>query len=165
MIDKKVCYVGVPLQNELVEKTEKSNKSSTEAKIYTIPRFSDMRGSLNALELGKQIPFLVKRVFYAYDTPSSVIRGEHAHKKCHQFLIPLSGSLNVIADDGQNRDEFTLDSPSKGLYLPPGIWGVQYKHQSNTILLVLASHEYDKDDYIRDYSVFINYIKNKSRHD
>jgi hypothetical protein len=160
-----VGYVGVPLQSESIEGKEESNKSLTLARMYAIPSFSDMRGSLSVIEWEKQMPFLVKRVFYAYDTPTSEVRGEHAHKECHQFLIAISGSVNVITDDGTIRHEFVLDSPSKGLYLPPGIWGVQYKHQANTILLVLASHEYDKNDYIRDYSDFMSYITSKRPHD
>jgi len=160
-----VGYVGVALQNESIEKREGRNKSSTEARLYAIPSFSDMRGSLSVIEWERQMPFQAKRVFYAYDTPTSEVRGEHAHKACHQFLVAISGSVNVIADDGTIRDEFVLDSPSKGLYLPPGIWGVQYKHQPNTILLVLASHAYDKDDYIRDYNTFMNYKMGQRPHD
>lgn len=145
--------------SSLGEKTAYLGK--TGAKIYPISSFSDMRGSLSVLEWEKQVPFLVKRLFYTYDTISTKVRGEHAHKECHQFLIAVSGSLSVIADNGTDREEFMLDSPAKGLHLPSGIWGIQYKHKPGTVLLVLASHEYDKADYIRDYDEFVLYKKSK----
>jgi acetyltransferase-like isoleucine patch superfamily enzyme len=160
-----VGYVGVSPQKEVGENKNLSTAHSTTAKLYEIPNFADVRGSLGVVTLEEQVPFQVRRLFYTYDAPSSKVRGEHAHKECHQFLIVVSGRLNVVADDGANRDEFVLDSPSKGLYLPPGLWAVQYKHQLNTVLLVLASHEYDEADYIRDYSAFINYKQGKFSHD
>jgi acetyltransferase-like isoleucine patch superfamily enzyme len=160
-----VGYVGVASQNEMCGEAGVNSAPKTTATMREIPSYSDMRGSLSVIEWEKQMPFQVRRIFYTYATHSSKVRGEHAHKKCHQFLIAVSGSVNVIADDGTNRDEFVLDSPSKGLYLPPGLWGIQYKHEINTVLLVLASHEYDKDDYIRDYSDFVNYKKDKGRYD
>jgi len=82
---------------------------------------------------------------------SSQVRGEHAHRKCHQFLICAHGKVHVVADDGTNREEFVLDDPTLGVYLPPGVWGLQYKHSPDAVLLVFASHYYDASDYIRDY--------------
>jgi hypothetical protein len=133
----------------------------TAACLYDIPHFSDQRGDLTVIEWEKQVPFKVKRLFYTYNTPAEKIRGEHAHKECHQFLIAVAGRVNVIVDDGKATQEFVLDSPSLGLYLPAGVWGIQHGHQPGTVLLVLASHEYDHRDYIRNYDEFIKYIHSK----
>lgn len=121
---------------------------------YKMPRIVDNRGSLTVGEFGKTIPFFVKRYFMVFDVPSIEMRGEHAHKECHQFLICVRGSCAVIADDGENRQEFTLNQPDVGIYLPPMTWGIQYKYSEDAILLVFASHYYDASDYIRDYSEF-----------
>ncbi|MFA6816647.1 MAG: WxcM-like domain-containing protein [Lentisphaeria bacterium] len=132
-------------------------KTATGAKLYEVPSFSDIRGDLSVLEFEKLLPFAVKRIFYTYGVSSSEIRGEHAHKKCEQFLIALNGTLHVIVDDAVNREEFVLDSPTVGLHLPAGCWGIQYKHSPECILLVLASEKYDATDYIRDYDEFLSY--------
>jgi len=135
--------------------------AETGAQLYPIPSFSDMRGDLSVLELKKILPFPVVRIFYVYGVKSSLIRGEHAHKKCEQFLIAINGSLHVIVDDATHRNEFVLDSPSQGLYLPAGCWGTQYRHSEDCILLVLASLEYAADDYIRNYDEFLEYKRKK----
>lgn len=111
----------------------------------------DLRGDLTVGEFETQIPFSVKRYFIVYNVPGKEVRGEHAHKKCHQYLICVKGSVSVAVDDGTNRDEYLLDSPTMGLYLPPMIWGEQYNYSEDAVLLVFASHYYDVDDYIRDY--------------
>lgn len=127
---------------------------------YDIPYFEDDRGALNVLEIGKELPFECKRVFYTYTVPGGQVRGEHAHKECEQFLISIRGSVSVLVDDGKgNRDEIILDSPSKGLWLPSGRWGEQYGHSPDCILLVLASAEYDDKDYIRTYDEFLKFKK------
>jgi len=118
------------------------------------PRIPDIRGSLSFGEFERNIPFLPKRYFIVYDVPSLETRGEHAHKKCHQFLICIRGSCSVVADDGVNRQEFLLDKPDIGLYLPPLVWGIQYNYSSDAVLLVFTSDFYDSSDYIRDYSEF-----------
>lgn len=125
---------------------------------YDIPYFVDDRGALNVLEISKELPFECKRIFYTYTVPQGQVRGEHAHKKCEQFLIALRGSVSVLVDDGAgHRDEIMLDSPSKGLWLPSGRWGEQYGHSPDCILLVLTSMEYDGDDYIRTYEDFLQW--------
>ena len=115
----------------------------------------DARGDLSAGEVGRDIPFEIQRYFLVYGVPSLEQRGEHAHRACHQFLVAVTGSLHVIADDGVNREEFVLDAPSKGLYLPPMVWGIQYRHTADAVLMVLASQPYDAADYIRDYQDFL----------
>jgi len=121
---------------------------------HTFPLITDLRGSLSVGEFDKEIPFEVKRYFTVFGVPNKEVRGEHAHKECHQFLICLHGSCNVLVDDGKNREEFVLDSPNKGVYLPPMTWGVQYQYSNDAVLMVFASHYYDADDYIRDYPTF-----------
>lgn len=111
----------------------------------------DLRGNLTAREVGKGLPFAPKRYFVVFDVPSRKVRGEHAHKKCLQFLVALRGSVSVVCDDGEHRQEFVLDSPEVGLYLPNMVWGIQYKYSEDSMLLVLASEEYDAADYVRDY--------------
>ena len=127
----------------------------TGARLYSIPHFGDMRGDLNVVEFGKTLPFEVKRIFYTYNVGSTDVRGEHAHKKCEQFLLAVKGSVKVIVDDGSAREEYLLDNPNTGLHLPSGCWGIQYCHSSDCVLLVLASMPYEADDYIREYSEFL----------
>lgn len=115
----------------------------------------DPRGDLTAGEVGRDIPFEVKRYFLVHQVPSMELRGEHAHRECHQFLVAVAGSLHVTADDGEHREDFVLDRPSLGLHLPPMVWGIQHRHTSGAVLLVLASHAYDSGDYIRDYGEFL----------
>lgn len=127
--------------------------------VHHLPLILDMRGSLTVGEFGQHIPFIPKRYFMVFDVPSKETRGEHAHRTCHQFLVCLKGSCSVLADDGKNRMEVLLDSPDKGVYLPPMVWGVEYKYTKDAMLLVFASDHYDADDYIRDYSEFIQLVK------
>ena len=101
------------------------------------------------------IPFEPKRWFLVYGVPSAETRGQHAHLRCHQFLVAASGSLRVMADDGTEREDFLLDRPDRGLFLPAMTWGVQYGYSSETVLLVVASEPYDATDYVRDYGEFL----------
>ncbi|NMM36584.1 MAG: isomerase [Glaciimonas sp.] len=127
-------------------------------RLYNFPLIKDPRGSLSVGEFQKQIPFDAKRYFLVFDVPSKELRGEHAHHACHQFLICVHGSCAVVADDGKVRQEFVLDGPNLGVYLPPLTWGIQYKYSSDAVLLVFASHNYDAKDYIRDYNEFLNLV-------
>ncbi len=123
--------------------------------IHKLPLILDLRGSLTVGEFEQHIPFLPKRYFMIFDVPSIETRGEHAHRICQQFLICARGSCVALIDDGVNRTEVELNSPDKGLYLPPMVWGVQYKYSKDALLLVFASHYYDSKDYIRIYSDFL----------
>lgn len=124
------------------------------ARLCALHEVRDARGNLSVAEVGRDLPFLVRRAFMVYDVPSAELRGAHAHHRCEQFLIAVKGSLQVTADDGAGRAEFTLDRPSLGLYLPPMVWGVQHRYSRDAVLLVLASDVYDSADYIRDYAEF-----------
>jgi acetyltransferase-like isoleucine patch superfamily enzyme len=124
-----------------------------------LPFFSDMRGSLTPIELGKGLPFLPARIFLVYNVDNSRIRGEHAHRVCEQFLVSVSGNVSVMLDDGFKRIEVKLDKPRLGLYLAPRVWGVQYKFSSDSVLMVAASHAYDSSDYIRNYDDFVKEVR------
>lgn len=127
----------------------------TDVSITRVPTIKDLRGDLLAREYGKDLPFVPERYFVVFDVPSKEVRGEHAHRVCKQFLVCLKGSVSVVCDDAVNRQEFVLDSPELGLYLPPMTWGIQYKYTADALLMVLASHAYDASDYIRDYPQFL----------
>ena len=126
--------------------------------LYRLPQVDDLRGNLSFGEVGEQVPFAVKRYFVVYGVPSKNIRGEHAHRALHQFLICVHGRCHVVADDGVNRQEFVLDRPSLGLHIPPMVWASQYKYSEDAVLLVLASESYDPASYIRDYSEFVQLV-------
>ncbi len=127
----------------------------TTSALVELPLVEDLRGLLSFGEIGRQVPFEVKRYFLVFGVSTARIRGEHSHKKLHQFLVCVHGSLSVAIDDGATRKEYLLDSPAKGLHLPPMVWGVFYGFSPDAVLLVLASDFYDPDDYIRDYNAFL----------
>jgi UDP-2-acetamido-3-amino-2,3-dideoxy-glucuronate N-acetyltransferase len=126
--------------------------------VHRLPVFADLRGSLSVGEFPAHVPFAPKRYFIVFDVPGKDVRGEHAHRRCQQFLVCLRGSLSVVVDDGQASEEVALDRPSIGLYLPPMIWAVQYRYSADALLLVFASDPYDASDYIRDYDEFLSAI-------
>jgi len=127
-------------------------------KLVELPLIPDLRGSLSFAEVGQSLPFEPKRYFIVFDVKSKEVRGEHAHRQLAEFLVCVKGSCAVVVDDGQNREEYLLDQPNMGIYLPPMIWRVHYKYSSDAVSLVLASDIYDPDDYIRDYDEFISLI-------
>ncbi len=127
--------------------------------LHRLPQVDDLRGNLSFGEIGDQVPFPVKRYFLVYGVASKDIRGEHAHRALHQFLICVHGRCHVVADDGENRQEFVLDRPSLGLHVPPMVWAIQYKYTEDAVLLALASDKYDPASYIRDYSEFLALVK------
>lgn len=124
------------------------------ATLHRLKTVVDMRGKLSVGEFEKDIPFQSKRYFVVYDVPSREVRGEHAHKVCHQFLVCLRGSVSVLLDDGRNRTEVLLDRPELGVFMPAMVWGTQYRYTDDAILLVFASEQYNSDDYIRSYEEF-----------
>ncbi|MBS1196942.1 MAG: lipopolysaccharide biosynthesis protein [Proteobacteria bacterium] len=127
--------------------------------LYHLPHIEDMRGSLSVGEFERSVPFLPRRYFLVFDVPSREIRGEHAHRLCHQFLLCVHGSCTVVADDGKNRQEFLLDRPNLGIHLPAMTWGTQYKYSEDAVLLVFASEYYDAADYIRNHDEFMALVK------
>jgi UDP-2-acetamido-3-amino-2,3-dideoxy-glucuronate N-acetyltransferase len=123
--------------------------------LHQLPTVLDMRGSLTFGEYETSLPFQPRRYFLVYDVPSRDIRGEHAHRECHQFLICVKGSCSVVVDDGRNRAEIRLDRPDIGLHISPMVWAIEYKYSQDAVLMVLASDIYKADDYIRDYDQFL----------
>lgn len=126
--------------------------------LYPLHKATDMRGSLVVAELARDLPFVPMRYFTVFDVPSRDVRGEHAHRECEQFLICLKGSVRAIVDDGATREEYLLNSPDVGLYMPAMTWGTQYAYSPDAVLAVFASLSYDSADYIRTYAEFADAI-------
>jgi UDP-2-acetamido-3-amino-2,3-dideoxy-glucuronate N-acetyltransferase len=157
-----ISYSGVTQSQAMAAPDSKRGVSKTIVKgvsRHLLPKIDDMRGALTVAEVHTNIPFEVQRLFLVYDVRNREIRGEHAHRRLHQFLMCVKGSCSVVADDGSNSMEFRLESPTQGLYLPPMTWTVQYKHSTDAALLVLASAPYDPADYIRDYAEFLHLVR------
>ena len=134
--------------------------SVSDCSVIELPKIENRSGNLTSIQNSIEIPFDIKRIFYLYDIPGGKDRGAHAHIECHQFLIAGSGSFDVLLDDGKSKKLVTLNQPYKGLHIPPGIWASEINFSSGSICLVLASHKYDEEDYIRNYKDYLK-IKNK----
>lgn len=164
---KIIGYVNTPSERtQSAPSTDPLQPSTTATQVngvtlHQMRTVPDMRGSLSAGEFLRDIPFTPQRYFLVFDVPTAETRGEHAHYQCHQFLIVVHGSVRVVADDGTHRQEFLLDHPSQGLYLPPMVWGIQYDYSPDAVLLVFASDYYDAADYIRDYEQFLIEVEPK----
>lgn len=125
-----------------------------DAKIIDLPKFLDARGNLSFAENFKQIPFEIKRTYWLYDVPGGESRGGHAYKENEEFIIALSGSFDVVLDDGINRKVFSLNRSYYGLYVPKGLWREMENFSTNAFALEFGSSPYDETDYIRDYQQF-----------
>ena len=123
-------------------------------KFIDLPKISDPRGSLTFVEGGNQIPFDIKRVYYLYDVPGGAERGGHAHKDLHQLIIAMSGSFDVVLDDGKKKKRIHLNRSYIGLYMCPMIWRTLDNFSSGSVCMVLASNKYDEADYYREYTEF-----------
>ena len=119
-------------------------------------KHSDKYGSLIALEEEREIPFIVKRVYYIYDVERNMRRGFHSHNKLEQVLICVSGSVKILVKTPYEEKIVLLDNPQKGLYIGPMIWREMFDFSQDAVLLVLASEHYDVDDYVRDYNEYVN---------
>ena len=126
-----------------------------DCKVVDLPKITDPRGNLTFLEAGRHLPFNIKRAFYLYDVPGGANRAGHALKHCHQFLIAMSGSFDVVVYDGKDTRRFHLNRSYYGLHLPPMIWREMDNFSSGSVCLVLASEFYDEQDYYRDYKEFL----------
>lgn len=123
--------------------------------MVSLPKITDPRGNLTFVEGGNQIPFPIERVYYLYDVPGGAERGGHAHKGLHQLIIAMSGSFDVVLDDGKNKKRIHLSRSYNGLYVCPMIWRELDNFSSGSVCMVLASNRYDEDDYYRNYDEFI----------
>lgn len=127
-------------------------------KLIEFPPLGDDRGSLVALEANKTVPFDIKRVYYIFGTKQCVARGFHAHKALKQVAVCVTGSCRMLLDDGQNKEEVLLDTPTKGLVIEDLVWREMHDFTPDCVLLVLASEHYDEADYIRDYDDFLKVV-------
>ncbi len=124
-----------------------------------LPKIADPRGNLTFIEGGRHVPFQIQRVYYLYDTPGGAERGGHAHKDLHQLIVAMSGSFDVILDDGAERKRFHLNRSYYGLYVCPMIWRELDNFSSGSVCMVLASNFYDESDYYRDFQQFLSALK------
>ena len=127
--------------------------------VIELPKIETVGGNITPVHPQINVPFDIKRVFYSYDIPGGEARGAHAHKECHQFLIAASGAYEVLLDDGVNKRTVLLNRPFYGLHIPPGIWASEQAFSSGSICLVLASHGFIEEDYIRNYEDYLEFIK------
>jgi len=123
--------------------------------LIKLSKFEDLRGNLSFLENNKQIPFTISRTYWIYDVPGGAERGGHAFKETEEFIIALSGSFDVIVDDGKEKKTFHLNRSYYGLYIPKGMWRTIDNFSTNSLALEFASTKYDPTDYIRDYEEFV----------
>lgn len=131
------------------------NFAIDKCKIVNLPKISDPRGNLTFIEGSNQIPFDIQRVYYLYDVPGGSERGGHAHKGLQQLIIAMSGSFDVVLDDGVNKKRVHLNRSYSGLYVCPMIWRELDNFSSGSVCMVLASNKYDEQDYYRDYADFM----------
>lgn len=128
-------------------------------KIINLPKFLDTRGNLSFVEELNHIPFKIERTYWIYDVPGGEARGGHAYKENQEFIIALSGSFDVMLDDGKHKETYSLNRSYYGLYVPKGLWREMNNFSTNSLALVLASTPYDENDYIYDYDEFLRKCK------
>lgn len=129
-------------------------------KIVELPRFLDVRGNLSFVEQLNHIPFEIKRTYWIYDVPGGEARGGHAFKQNQEFMVALSGSFDVVIDDGKNKKTFTLNRSYYGLYVPAGLWRTMENFSTNSLALEFGSEHYSQEDYIREYNEFLKMKQN-----
>lgn len=127
----------------------------SDIKVVELPRFLDSRGNLSFVEENNHIPFEIKRTYWIYDVPGGETRGGHAYKMNNEFIVALSGSFDVVVDDGKNKKTFTLNRSYYGLFVPAGLWREMVNFSTNSLALEFGSIHYDKEDYIRSYDEFL----------
>lgn len=132
-----------------------------DCQIIDLPKIADPRGNLSFIEGGRHVPFDIRRVYYTYDVPGGAQRGAHAHKDLHQLIVAMSGSFDVVLNDGYEEKRFHLNRSYFGLYVCPMIWRDIDNFSSGAVCMVLASNYYDEDDYYRDYSDFQLALKDR----
>lgn len=127
--------------------------------IIQLPKFLDARGNLSFVQQMDHIPFEIRRTYWLYDVPGGECRGGHAYKENQEFIVAMSGSFDVVLDDGTEKKTFTLNRSYYGLYVPKGLWREMDNFSTNSLALVLSSTDYDSNDYVRDYDVFLKMKK------
>lgn len=142
----------------LKAKEMRNKRTVFDCNLLYLNQKGDRNGHITAINNNAEIQFEIKRIFYLYDIPGGESRGAHSHKECHQFLVAVSGSYEVLLDDGITKRQVLLNRPDIGLHIPPGIWASEINFSSGAICLVLASHEYSEQDYLRDYDEYLKFI-------
>jgi dTDP-4-dehydrorhamnose 3,5-epimerase-like enzyme len=143
--------------NGVRKKMNQTNYNLSVCRLFDLPKIQDSRGNLTFVEGGNQIPFSIKRVYYLYDVPGGSERGGHAHKDLQQLIIAMSGSFDVVLDDGKEKKRIHLNRSYQGLYVCPMIWRELDNFSSGSVCMVLASNLYDESDYYRDYNEFMQF--------
>lgn len=133
------------------------NANLAKVKLINLPKIEDPRGNLSFIEEEQHIPFKIERTYWIYDVPGGQVRGGHAFKVQQEFIVALSGSFDVIIDDGNDNKTFTLNRSYYGLYLPAGLWRQMENFSTNALAMVLSSTGFSQNDYIRDYSEFLKF--------
>jgi len=133
--------------------------SIDDCELIELPKIADPRGNLTFIEGGSHIPFQIERVYYIYDVPGGSERGGHAHKSLNQFVVAMSGSFDILLDDGNRHRRFHLNRSYYGLHICPGIWRFMDNFSSGAVCMVVASRRFDESDYIRNYEEFITFSK------
>lgn len=130
-----------------------------DCRIIDLPKIEDRRGNLTFIEANNHIPFAIRRIYYLYDVPGGCQRGAHAHKNLEQFIVAMSGSFDVVLDDGNQQERFHLNCSCYGLYVAPMMWRLLDNFSSGGVCMVLASEHYDEADYIRNYDEFLDALR------
>lgn len=130
-----------------------------DVKVVELPKFLDARGNLSFVEQNNHIPFEIKRTYWIYDVPGGEARGGHAFRKNQEFIVALSGSFDVVVEDGENKKTFTLNRSYYGLYVPAGMWRAMENFSTNSLALEFGSEHYSEGDYIREYGDFLKLKK------
>lgn len=128
-------------------------------RIITLPKITDPRGNLSFAESDNHIPFSIKRSYWIYDVPGGESRGGHAYRKNEEFIVALSGSFDVVIDNGTEKSKYTLNRSYFGLYIPKGLWRQMDNFSTNSLALILGSEDYKADDYIYDYQDYLKQVK------
>jgi len=136
-----------------------TNNIMIKPEIINLPKIEDPRGNLSIIEEDNQIPFKIERVYWIYDVPGGQMRGGHAFKQQQELIVSLSGSFDVVVDDGKVKQTFSLNRSYYGLYLPSGLWRHMQNFSTNSLAMILSSTHYDADDYIVQYSEYLKLIK------
>ena len=148
--------------NDRVLLKKEINMTIDDVKLVELPRFNDPRGNLSFAEQNNHIPFAIQRTYWVYDVPGGENRGGHAYKSTSEFIIAISGSFDVIVDDGKQSKTFTLNRSYYGLYIPKGLWRQMENFSTNSLALEFADTKYDRNDYIEDYDEYVK-LKNNGK--
>lgn len=157
-----VRYCGAPVAPPEVHPAVLADVTPTPIRgvtLHRLPLHEDLRGNLTFGEAQRHVPFAIRRYFLTFDVSGEQVRGEHAHRTLHQFLLCVHGRVHIAADDGAAQADFLLDRPNLGIYIPPMTWSVQYRFSPGAVLLALCSDSYDPADYIRDYAEFLALVR------